>query len=56
MISYPIQILTAIVELKIKFLFVWLIIILKQHCFTFCTLKCRFDHFPFFFQPKSYEW
>lgn len=49
MISYPIQILTAIVELKIKFLFVWLIIILKQHCFTFCTLKCRFDHFPFFF-------
>lgn len=49
MISYPIQILTAIVELKIKFLFVWLIIILKQHCFTFCTLKCCFNNFPFFF-------
>lgn len=52
MISYPIQILTAIVELKIKFLFVWLIIFLKQHCFTFCTLKCRFDHFPFFYSTE----
>lgn len=54
MISYPIQILAVIVELKIMFLFVWLIIILKQHCFTFCTLKCRFDHFPFFFFNRNH--
>lgn len=46
MISYPIQILTAIVELKIKFLFVWLIIILKQHCFT---KHFEMSFWPFFF-------
>lgn len=54
MISYPKHSLTVIVELKIKFLFVWLIIILKQHCFT-KTWKGCFEQ-PFSFFSTAFIW